>query len=342
MNPLRLEFDDVVIATGSRPIELAQLPVDSHQVVDSTGALALTTLPASMAIVGAGYIGVEIGTAFAKLGSKVTIVDAADRILSSIMEPLTRPVARKLTELGIDVVLDATVNGRTEEGLVISRQNEESELIDAEIILSAVGRRPNTDGLDLEHLGLELMPTGHIRVDAQRRAAPNVYALGDVTEGPALAHKATAEAEVVARAVRGLGAYFEPVCVPTVVFSDPEIVSVGMTEEEAAGKGLDARSVRRPLGASGRALTLDRTDGFMELIYHTQDRIVLGIHMVGAGVSELAGEAALALEMAATVDDLALTIHPHPTLAEELSELASAAVANLGEPAHSFQGVLSR
>jgi len=330
-SPQRLEFDQLVIASGSRPIELADLPVDGEHVVDSAGALALTELPSSMAVVGAGYIGVEIGTAFAKLGTKVTIVDAAERILPSIAEPLTRPVARQLANLGIDVILGASVNGRTEKGLVLIRHNGQEEIIPADIILSAVGRKPNTDGLGLDHLGVELTPGGHIHVDAQRRAAPNVYAIGDVTEGPALAHKAVAEADVVARAVRGLGARYEPACVPAVVFSDPEIVSVGLSAEDAAREGIEVGSARRPLGASGRALTLDRTDGFMELIYSKEDRTIVGIHLVGAGVAELAGEAALAIEMAVTVDDLALTIHPHPTLSEELPELAMAAVAKLGE-----------
>lgn len=329
-SPQRFEFERVVIATGSTPIELGVLPIDGRRVIDSAGALALDHLPATMAVVGGGYIGVEIGTAYAKLGVKVTIVDNAPRIIASMPEALVRPVVRHLETLGVELLLGASVTGHDDKGLLINDSSGSVRMVPAEVILSAVGRKPNTAGLGLEFLGVELTPTGHVNVDGQRRAAANVYAIGDITEGPALAHKAVAEAEVVASAIGGSGARFEPACIPAIVFSDPEIVSVGLTAEEAAAEQIDAGTARRPLSASGRALTLDRTDGFMELVFNKQDRTILGIHMVGAGVAEMAGEAALAIEMAITVDDLALVIHPHPTLSEELPELANTAIGKLG------------
>jgi dihydrolipoamide dehydrogenase len=201
-------------------------------------------------------------------------------------------------------------------------------------VVAAVGRRPNTDALGLTQAGVRLDPDGRVRVAADRRAAKDVYAIGDITPGPALAHKATAEADVAVTAAGGRRAAFDPATIPAVVFSDPQVATVGLTAEQAAEDGTDATTFRFPLSASGRALALARPEGYVEIVAErggTAGGAILGVHMVGAGVAELAAEAALAIEMGATAEDLALTIAPHPTLSEALAE---AAMGALGRPLH--------
>jgi dihydrolipoamide dehydrogenase len=324
---VHLEFHDAVLATGSRPATLAALPVDGQRVLDSTGALALERLPATMAVVGAGYIGVELGTAFAKLGSRVTIIDIAERVLPTLDAGLGRVVARRLGDLGIDVRLGTGAEGLAEGHLLVA-----GGAIEAEVIVVAVGRVPNSDDLGLHHLDLHADPRGLLAVDGARRTGHrHIYALGDLTDGPALAHKAMAEAEVVGRCLAGdRSAIFDPAAIPQVVFSDPELVSVGLTVDEARAAGAEPRSFRFPFGASARARTLGRPEGHAELVADAEGT-VLGVHLAGAHVAELAGEAALAVELAATVEDVADTIHPHPTMSESFAE---AAQGLLGRPLH--------
>jgi dihydrolipoamide dehydrogenase len=331
-----LEFRDVVVATGSRPATLPHLPVDGHRVLDSTGALALEHLPASVAVVGAGYIGVELGTALAKLGSRVTLVELADRVLPGLDASLGRVVARRLGELGVDVRLGVAAEGLDDTHLLVAGGR-----IEAEVVVVAVGRVPSSDDLGLQHAGVEIGRGGLVTVDGARRTTRrHVYAIGDLTAGPALAHKAMAEAEVVGRVLGGdATATFDPAAIPQVVFSDPEVVTVGLTFEEATAQSLDQagepaegapRRFRFPFTASARARTLGAPAGYTELVADATGT-VLGVHLVGAHVSELAGEAALAVELAATVEDVAATIHPHPTMSEALAE---AALGVLGHPLH--------
>jgi dihydrolipoamide dehydrogenase len=314
---LFFEFQHAIVATGSRPMELPGLPFDGDLVLDSTGALALTETPGSVAVVGAGYIGLELGTALAKLGARVTVIEALGRILPTIDESLTAPVLRRLRTLGVDVRLDTTA--------------ERMEGVDAERVIVAVGRTPNSDDLGLPAAGITPGPDGLIPVAADMRAADRIAAIGDVVAGPALAHKATAEAVVAAEALSGLPAAFDVRAIPEVVFADPEIGTVGLTEQQARAAGMDPVVATFPLAASGRAGTMDERDGFTRIVTdRTTDRVV-GVHVVGPHASELIAGGALAIELLASPGDLAATIHPHPTLSESLHEAAALAI---GHPIH--------
>ncbi|HYH52116.1 MAG TPA: FAD-dependent oxidoreductase, partial [Acidimicrobiia bacterium] len=361
------EFNSVVLATGSRPAELAGLPFDGRQVIDSTAALALRRVPRRLTVVGGGYIGVELGGAFAKLGAEVTIVELADQLLPGMPLGLARTLERALRARGVTVRLGTKVLGMDGDDLVVEGPAGEArlpigpghgsevrpipsgsptatlgtpELPAARapgdgVVIAAVGRRPNTGSLGLSQAGVRIDSEGRVLVGADRRAAKDIFAIGDITPGPALAHKATAEAEVAVTAAGGRPAAFDPVTIPAVVFSDPQVATVGLTAGQAADAGADAATFRFPLSASGRALALGRPEGYVEIVTERGGGpgggLVLGVHMVGAGVAELAAEAALAVEMGATAEDLALTIAPHPTLSEALAE---AAMGVLGRPLH--------
>ncbi len=342
------EFNSVVLATGSRPVELGDLPFDGQRVLDSTATLALRRIPSRLTVVGGGYIGVELGGAFAKLGADVTIVELADQLLPGMPLGLARVLERALRARGVTIRLGTKVLGTDGDDLVVEGPNGEARLPIAAtssagaatrtadgVVIVAVGRRPNTDSLGLSQAGVSLGPDGRVVVGADRRAAKDVYAVGDITPGPALAHKATAEAEVAVAAAAGRRAAFDPAAIPAVVFSDPQVATVGLTAEQAGAEGADdVTSFRFPLSASGRAQALARPEGYVEVGAERGGPgggTILGVHMVGAGVAELAAEAALAVEMGATVEDLARTIAPHPTLSEALAE---AAMGALGRPLH--------
>lgn len=321
-----LEFRQAIVATGSRPLPLPALPVDGERVLDSTGALALTAVPASVAIVGGGYIGLEIGSALAKLGARVTVVEALDRVLPGIDAALTRPVLRALERAGVEVRLATLATGLEGEELVVAGPDGE-ERIAAEKVVVAVGRRPNTDDLGLEAAQLRVDEHGLIEVDERRLASANIAAIGDVTAGPALAHKASAEAIVAAEALCGQPAAFEPLAIPAVVFTDPEIASAGLSLEGARAAGLDAIQAKAPLAANGRAATLDAADGFTQVVVDRASDRVVGVHVVGPHASELIAAGALAVEMIASPADLSGTIHPHPTLSEGLHAAAEQLLA---------------
>ena len=324
------EFHSAVVATGSVPVELSVLPRDGVRVLNSTDVLALTEVPASVVVVGAGYIGVELGTALAKLGSRVTIVEALSSVLPGMEPAIGRVILRSLKRLGIEVLLGVEVMGPDASGLVILESGAERS-VDAECIVVAVGRRPNTGDIGLGATGAHLSPDGTVQVDASLLAARGVAAIGDITSGPALAHKATAEAVVAAESLSGLLSKFDPSVVPAVVFSDPEVATVGLTEDAARALGMDVMVAQFPLAASGRAATLGAPEGFARLIVDRGQDAVVGVHLVGPLVSELAGEAALAVEMSASPEDVAGTIHPHPTISESLHE---AALMLVGRPLH--------
>jgi dihydrolipoamide dehydrogenase len=325
-----LNFADLVLATGSRPAALAELPFDGDRVLDSAAALDLEEVPRNLAIVGAGYIGLEIGTAFAKLGSRVAIVEAEEGVLPTLERRLVRPVAQRLEALGVEVLDRARVRGYTGHELEVEGADG-VRLVPADKVVVAVGRRPNSDDLGLESAGIEADAEGRLPVAPDRRLSAHVAAIGDITPGPALAHKAMHEAAVAAEALSGRRAAFQPAAIPAVVFSDPEIATAGLSAEAAAAQGLDAEVAMVPLAASGRAATLGAHEGFMQVVADRADGAVVGVHIVGPEASELIAEGVLAIEMGASLEDLALAIHPHPSLSEQYGEAAHLA---LGRPIH--------
>lgn len=323
-----LEFDRCVVATGSRAVDLTGIDNDDPRVLDAAGALGLRSLPRTMVVVGGGYIGVELGTAFAKLGTTVTIVEAGPRLLPTIDRRAAAVVGRRLNELGVAVITAAPATGLTPDGLMVGSHPAPLE---AEHIVVAVGRRPNTDGLGLEVAGVGLDPDGLIAVGPDCRATPNIAAIGDVTPGPALAHKASAQAAVAVAALAGdRSVAFDPAGLPEVVFADPEVAQVGLTPDRASAASLEVASFRFPFTAGARARASGATAGHVELIADPEGTVVGGV-VVGHGASELIGEISLALEMAATVEDVAATIHPHPTFSEGIGE---AAMGLGGHPLH--------
>jgi dihydrolipoamide dehydrogenase len=285
-----------------------------------------------MAVIGGGYIGVELGTAYAKLGTEVTIVEATDRILPNYDHDLTRPVLRRLDELDVTVLTGAKADEVVEGGLAIS-DDSGSRTLPVDTVLVTVGRRPATSGWGLDRLPLDL-DGPFVAVDGQcRTSMRNVYAIGDLTGEPMLAHRAMKQGEVVANVIAGEPAAFDPSAIPAVVYSDPEIVVVGRSPAEAEAEyGSSSVEVGMfPLTANGRSLTLDRTSGFVRVVATSDDHLVVGFQAVGAAVSELAGEFTLAIEMAARLEDIAATTHAHPTVGEAIGEAAAAA---LGRPLH--------
>ncbi|MFO7245463.1 MAG: dihydrolipoyl dehydrogenase [Thermaerobacter sp.] len=334
------KFDHAIIATGSRPVELPAFPFDGRRILSSTDALALTELPGHLLVIGGGYIGLELGTVYAKLGSRVTVVEAADRLLPGTDPELVQVVARRLRRLGVEVHVNTLAQGFEDDGRVakvrLSRRGdggqEETFTVDADRVLVCVGRRPNSEGLGLDRAGVRVDDRGFIPVDQQMRtSAPHIFAIGDVVGGAMLAHKASHEGIVAAEVIAGEPAAFEPAAIPAVIFTDPEIASVGLTETQAEAQGYQVMVGRFPFAASGRALTTGESEGFVKVVADASSHVVLGVHIVGHGASDLIGEGALAVEMAARLEDLALTIHPHPTLPESIMEAAEAA---LGQPIH--------
>lgn len=324
------QFNDLVLATGSRPAELPGLARDGISVLNSTDVLALDHLPERIAVIGAGYIGLELGTALAKLGANVTIVEYGPRVLPTMDAMFARAIDRRLSQLGINVLLD-TAAVRFDNHVLHLSTGDTTSQIEAEIVVVAVGRIPNTDQLGLDAAGITVDERGLVCVGADRRATRHITAIGDIVSGPALAHKATAEAAVAVEALCGHPAAFAPTTVPAVVFCDPEIASAGVTVDQARAAGRDVGAVMIPMGASGRAATMDARDGFLQLVWELDSQTVIGVHIAGAHASELIAEAVLAIEMAATLEDVAGSIHAHPTLGEQFAEAARLA---LGRPVH--------
>jgi dihydrolipoamide dehydrogenase len=324
-----LEHRHAIVATGSRPVELPDLPPDGDRVVGSEELLFIDQLPERLVLVGGGYVGVELGCAFAKLGSEVTIVEVEDRILPGFDARIGRQVSRGLRRLGVGLCLSHRAIGTDEHGLVATGPDGEVAL-PADRIGVVVGRRPNSDTVALDTAGATITSSGLVQVTPDRRATGDVFAIGDLTPGPALAHKAIAEAEVAADAACDRPAAFDPAGIPMVVFADPQVMVVGLDQKAAIAAGLEPSTFRFPLSASGRARTLGQSEGTVTVVADG-DGTVIGVQAVGAHVAELAGEAALAVETAATVEDLAGTIHAHPTLGESLME---AALGLAGRPVH--------
>jgi dihydrolipoamide dehydrogenase len=323
---LRIEFANAIIATGSEPARIPVFPADSPRVWDSRGALELPEVPDRLLVVGGGYIGLELGSVYAALGSRVTVVEMLGSILPGVDGDLVRPLARKLEKTFAAIHTGTRVREATEkpDGLHAGFEGEHSGAEVFDRVLVAVGRRPRTRDLGLELTRVRVTERGFLLVDPSRRTAePGIYAIGDVTGEPMLAHKATHEGRTAAESIAGHPAAFEPRAIPAVIFTDPEIAWAGLTESEAKRTGRAIEVGRFPWAASGRALTLGRSDGVTKVLVDPETKRVLGVGMCGPGAGELIAEGVLAIEMAATARDLDLCIHPHPTLSETVMEAAA-------------------
>jgi dihydrolipoamide dehydrogenase len=328
------KFKNAIIATGSRPIELPTFKF-SKRVLDSTGALNLPDIPKSMVVIGGGYIGTELGTAYANFGTKITILEGADEILSGFEKQMSAVVRRRLKKKGVDVFTNALAKGveEREDGVTVTFEvNGETKTIDAEYVLVTVGRRPNTEEMGLEQIGIKMTERGLIEIDKQcRTSVPNIYAIGDVVAGPPLAHKASYEGKIAAEAIAGHPSEIDYLAIPAVVFSDPECASVGYFEKQAIEEGIEVITAKFPFGANGRALALNETDGFLKLVLTKDDGVIIGAQIVGPNASDMIAELGLAIEAGMTAEDIAMTIHAHPTLGEITMEAAEVA---LGSPIH--------
>jgi len=327
-----IRAEQVVIATGSNAVELPSLPFGG-KVISSTGALKLTEVPGRLVVVGGGYIGLELGTAFAKIGAAVTVVEAESRILPQYDAELTRPVARRLRELGIKVLTGAKAKGLAGNGntLSIEAADGQSVTLPADKVLVTVGRKPATEGWGLDAIDLD-MDGPFLRIDDKcRTSMRGVYAIGDVTGEPMLAHRASAQGEMVAEIVAGENRSWDKRCIPAVCFTDPEIVTAGLSPKEADEAGIRFQTGVFPFQANGRAMTLEKDAGFVRVVARADNHLLLGIQGVGAGIAELSASFSLALEMGARLEDIAATIHAHPTQSESFPESVRVA---LGIPLH--------
>jgi dihydrolipoamide dehydrogenase len=327
-------FKNAIIATGSRPIEIPAFKY-TKRVLDSTGALNLEELPKSIVVIGGGYIGTELGGAYASFGTKVTILEGADEILNGFEKQMSALVSRNLKKKGAEIITKALAKGveETETGVTVTYEAKgEEQKVEADYVFVMVGRKPNTDELGLEQVGVEMTDRGVINIDKQCRTnVSNIYAIGDVVEGPPLAHKASYEGKIAAEAIAGHPSEIDYLAIPAVVFSDPELASVGYSEKQAKDEGLDINASKFPFAANGRALSLNQTDGFLKLITRKEDGIVIGAQIAGPNASDMIAELGLAIEAGMTAEDLAMTIHAHPTLGEITMEAAEVA---LGNPIH--------
>jgi dihydrolipoamide dehydrogenase len=322
-----LQFEHAILATGSRPASPPALSLESDRVWDSTRALDVPAVPSSLLVVGGGYIGLELASVYAALGSAVTVVEMTPGLLPGADRDLISVVARRLEVVCEAVLLETTVAGLAEEadGVRVTLQGAGGDRSDQRFdrVLVAVGRVPNSDIPGLERTGVQRDARGFVVVDGQRRTAePTIFAVGDVVGEPMLAHKASHEARTAVEAIAGHKTEFEPAAIPAVVFTDPEVAWCGLTEAQAKSEGRTVQVCRYPWAASGRAVTLDRPAGVTKLIVDPESEQLLGVGIAGTGAGELIAEGVVAIEMGATVSDLRLCIHPHPTLSETLMESA--------------------
>lgn len=314
-----IRTENMVIATGSTPVELPFLPFGG-KVISSAEALSLREVPKTMAVIGGGYIGLELGMSYAKFGAKVTIIEAEPSILGMYDSELTRPVMKNLSRLGVEVFTGT--RARTLDGgdLVLEQPDGELRRLNTDKVLITVGRQPNTTGWGLQGLGLD-MEKRFLRIDEKcRTSMRGIYAIGDVTGEPMLAHRAMAQGEIVAEIIAGEPRVWDKAGIPAICFTDPEIVSIGLTPDQAGRQGIDIKTGTFQLQSNGRTLTMDGVNGMVRVVARRDNHLVLGIQMVGSAVSELSAGFALALEMGARLEDIADTIHAHPTQSEGLQE----------------------
>ena len=333
-----IEYDHAIIATGSVPITLPFAP-ESPRVLDSTSALELSDIPPKLLVIGGGYIGLELGSVYAELGSAVSVVEMTPGLLPGVDPDLSAILKKRLASKFAAIKLSTKVSGMTDTGSAVEVSFEglngqgSSETYDK--VLIAIGRKPDASSLNLKNTRVQLTDKGFIRVNSQCRTDdPALYAIGDIAGNPMLAHKASHEGRVAAEAMMGKKTIFNPQAIPAVVFTDPEIAWCGLTESQAAEQGLKTKVLKFPWAASGRAVTLNRTDGLTKLIVDDKTGRVLGMALVGVGAGEMIAEGVLAVEMGAVAEDLALSIHPHPTLSETVME---AAESFLGQSMHIYK-----
>ncbi|MBY0378268.1 MAG: FAD-dependent oxidoreductase, partial [Gammaproteobacteria bacterium] len=322
----KIQFDNVIIAAGSRPVKLPFLP-DDPRVIDSTGALELAKVDGNMLVIGGGIIGLEMATVYRALGCKITVVELMDGLMPGADRDLIKPFHKYVSKQYEQILLKTKVTKveAKKDGLWVSFEGEgapdKPQRFDQ--ILSAVGRRSNSDRLGLDKTSIKVNDRGFIEVDTQMKTnVPHIYAIGDIVGQPMLAHKAVAEARVAAEVISGLKHYFTPTCIPSVAYTDPEVAWTGVTEEQAKAQGLNYGTATFPWMASGRALSMARDEGLTKLIVDNENHRVIGAGIVGPNAGELIGEICLAIEMGADVEDIALTIHPHPTLSESVAMAA--------------------
>jgi len=320
-------FDRIVIATGSRPAIIPSLKLETPRIMDSTSALNLSEVPGTLLVIGGGYIGLELGTVYAALGCKVSVVEMLPGLLPGADRDLVLPLHKRMEKIFDSILLNTTVSAVKEEsgGIRVTFDGpdvKERERVFDKVLVS-VGRKPNSDIPGLDKTQVKVGPRGFIQVNKQLQSDdPAIYAIGDVVGEPMLAHKASHEGRTAVEAIAGHKVAFEPNAIPAVVFTDPEIAWCGLTETQAQKENREIKVAKFPWGASGRAMTLDRTEGTTKLIVDPQTERVLGVGIVGAGAGELIAEGVLAIEMGALAHDIALTIHPHPTLSETIMESA--------------------
>src|SRR5690625_3465556 len=327
-------FNNCIIATGSTPIEIPSFPF-SDRVLDSTGGLDLKEIPESLVVIGGGYIGTELGSAYANFGTKVTIIEGEKEILGTFEKQMTSIVKKRLKKKDVEIVTNAMAKGvkETDSSVKVTYEADgEEKSVEADYVLVTVGRRPNTGDLGLEQVGVEVDDRGLIKIDKQCRTnVEHIYAIGDIVEGLPLAHKASYEGKVAAEAISGKKSEIDYLGMPAVVFSDPEMASVGYTEKEAKDEGIKVKASKFPFAVNGRALSLNDTEGFLKLITRKEDGLVIGGQIVGPNASDMIAEIGLAIEAGMTAEDIALTVHAHPTLGEITMEAAEVA---LGTPIH--------
>lgn len=329
------EFDHAIIATGSRPIEVPGFEYDGINIISSTEALHLTEIPQNLVVMGGGYIGLELGTAFAKLGSNVKIVELKEQLLPEYDAELIQPVYKNLKKIGIEVLTGSEVQvpeiTDNMMNIVVKTPQGERRLI-ADKLLVTVGRRPNYEKLGLEEIGVNIDERGFILTDSQCRTnEQSIFAIGDVTTGPMLAHKASKEGVIATEAISNKSSEMDVFAMPAVIFTDPEIATVGLSPTAAEEKGFDIKVGKSPFSSNSRALSTQQAEGFVRIVFEKESDRVLGVQIVGPDASSLIGEAALAIELAAKAEDISFTVHPHPSLEESFME---AAASTLGQAIH--------
>jgi dihydrolipoamide dehydrogenase len=318
-------FENLILATGSQPIEIPGFEF-SDKVLDSTGALALSGIPKELVVVGGGYIGCELASAYANLGAHVSILEGSDRILANYEPDLVAVIEQHFSQQKVDIYTNArakkAVQNEHQFSVVFETAGQEKNLA-ADVCIICVGRKPNTHEMGLEHIGVRLDLKGLIKVDGQcRTSIPNIYAIGDVVAGPALAHKASYEGKIAAQAIAGGKDEIDYHAMPAVCYTDIAIATTGLTVEQATKQGLAAVKAQFPFAANGRAISMDNATGFVRLVFEKSSHALLGAQMVGPHVSDLISELTLAIEAGTTIDDLALTIHPHPSISEAVLDAA--------------------
>src|SRR5690625_1799279 len=330
------EYKNAIIATGSRPIEIPGFKF-GKRVLDSTGALALEEKPEKLVVIGGGYIGSELGTAYANFGTEVTILEGTKDILGGFEKQMTQVVKKNLKKKGVTIETEAMAQSaeETDSGVKVTYEVKgETKELEADYVLVTVGRRPNTDELGLEELGIKMTDKGLVEVDKQSRTSiDNIIAIGDIVPGLPLAHKASYEAKVAAEAISGEKSEVDYLGIPAVCFTEPELATVGHNEASAKEAGFEVKTGKFPFAANGRALGLNETEGFVKLVSRKEDGLLIGAQVAGTGASDIIAELGLAVETGMTAEDIALTIHAHPTLGEIPMEAADVV---LGKPIHTM------